>query len=121
MKNDQRVSAGALFCSICRVTGQKVQGLIAEVPGTHQMVTTSPFRAIHRVDPIDDAVLRANPNEGERAGSKRRGRSFDCQALIRLSSTRLRRTIQREVSSAIVPDCASWLSVRDTVSIVKPR
>lgn len=65
MKNDQRVSAGALFCSICRVTGQKVQGLIAEVPGTHEMVTTSPFRAIHRVDPIDDAVLRANPNKAK--------------------------------------------------------
>lgn len=63
---------------------------------------------------------RGQKQQAERA-DKKRGSRFDCQALIRLSSTRLRRTIRREVSSAMVLDCASWLSVRDTVSIVKPR
>lgn len=65
MTNDQRVSAGALFYSICRVTGKKVKEAECGGPRHASMVTTSPFRAIHRVDPIDDAVLRANRNKAK--------------------------------------------------------
>jgi len=43
------------------------------------------------------------------------------QASKRLRADLLRNWMRREVSSTMAPDCTSWVSVRDTVSIVSPR
>lgn len=76
MTNDQPVRAGALFYSICRVTGQKVQDAECGGPRHASIAITSPFRAIHRVDPIDDAVLRANRNKAKELAKSADGDSI---------------------------------------------
>ena len=43
------------------------------------------------------------------------------QAFSRLSAARFRKWTRRDVSSAMTPDCTSWVKVRDTVSIVNPK
>ena len=52
-------------------------------------------------------------------------RAFEAGAVDYLlkpvSAARLRNRMRREVSSTIVPDCTSWVKVRDTVSMVSPR
>ena len=48
-------------------------------------------------------------------------RRLHVQPFSRPSAVRLRRTIRRELGSSIVAVSSSWLSVRDTVSIVSPR
>src|ERR1022692_2116695 len=42
-------------------------------------------------------------------------------AFNRLSAARLRNTMRRELGTAIAAVFSSWVSVRDTVSIVRPR
>ncbi len=102
------MSAGALFD--CPVTGQKIQGLVAEEtsPGSRDgMVTCLAFSARSPHCPVHDTVLGAKRSKAKSLVTKKLGQRFDCQALIRLSATRSRRRIRREVSRAMVPDCAS--------------
>jgi hypothetical protein len=55
------------------------------------------------------------------ASSISRGRSVEAQAFSRFRVARLRSTIRLEVVSAIAASFSSWVSVRETVSIVSPR
>jgi hypothetical protein len=43
------------------------------------------------------------------------------QALSSLSARRLRSTIRLEVGNAMADSVSSWVNVRETVSIVRPR
>ncbi len=60
---------------------------------------------------------RIKPNNSR---EKRRSAS-STQAFSRLSAARLRSTMRRELGSSIAAAFSRWVSVRDTVSMVRPR
>ena len=47
--------------------------------------------------------------------------TFGFRKFRRLNAPRLRNTMRRELGTAMVAAFSSWVSVRDTVSIVRPR
>jgi len=104
----------------CPQTGHRVQGLIASdassaSDGDYETVSCIACSGVHFINARTGTVLGMSRDDV--------ARPLTCasQAFSLESAARLRNRIRRDVSSTMVPDCASWVKVRDTVSMVNPR